>query len=390
MPESISREAASAVWPPAPKPDTRLAHYRRLAPSAGVFVSPIQFGAMSIGNAWPGIGAGDKEYSFKLLDAYYGAGGNFIDTASLYQFGQSEEIIGDWMEARNNRDEIVLATKYSGNWQAHVPNKLKATFVGDSYKSMYISLEASLKKLKTHYVDIFYVHAWDYTSSIEEVMNGLHTLVTQGKVLYLGASDTPAWVVAEANRYAKDHGKTPFVIYQGLWNVTARDFEREIIPMARAHGMALAPWNVLVQGKIRTDAEEEERRKTGQQGRPGFSTSWERSEDQKKMCKALEKVAAEVGAKSIRSVAIAYVMQKTTHVFPILGVKSVEQIQSNMEALEVALTPEHIKFIEDVLPFDPGFPHNMLGDGTVPQPAIRSSIYFEQDPVPPALRPSKD
>ena len=107
---------------------------------------------------------------------------------------------------------------------------------------------------------------WDYTTSVEEVMNGLHALVMSGKVLYLGISDTPAWIVSSANRYARDHGKTPFVVYQGAWSVLERDFERDIIPMARAEGMALAPWNVLAAGKIRTDAEEQKRREAGEQG----------------------------------------------------------------------------------------------------------------------------
>lgn len=142
----------------------------------------------------------------------------------------------------------------------------------------------------------------------------------------------PAWVVSEANRYARMSGKTPFVIYQGAWNILSREFERETIPMARAHGeprsasfvdsvlkvglregMALAPWNVFQQGKIRTDAEEEERRKNGKEGRLGWGSSWERTEDQKKVCKALEKVAAEVGATSIRagkSCSLGYVLRR--------------------------------------------------------------------------------
>ena len=137
--------------------------------------------------------------------------------------------------------------------------------------------------------------------SIEEVMNSLHNLVASGKVLYLGVSDTPAWIVSMANQYAHDHGKTPFVIYQGRWNVLSRDFEREIIPMARHHGLALAPWDVLASGKIRTDAEEEARRKTGEQGRDVFGQGWERNEQEKQIVVALEKIATEVGAKSIQA-----------------------------------------------------------------------------------------
>ncbi|CAL1707562.1 unnamed protein product [Somion occarium] len=376
------------MFQPVPDPPSRLARYRRLAPSAGVFVSPIQLGGMSIGDKWPTIGAGGREESFKLLDAYANAGGNFIDTANMYQDGRSEELIGEWMEARQNRDEIVIATKYTGQWQTHNKAvKSQAAFVGNSYKSMYASLEASLKKLRTSYVDILYVHFWDYTSSIEEVMNGLHTLVGLGKVLYLGISDAPAWVVSEANRYAKDHGKTPFVIYQGRWNVTLRDLERDIIPMCRAHGMAIAPWDVLVHGKVRTDEEEEERRKSGMKGRTGLSADWERNEDEKKMCKVLEKIASEVGAKNLRSVAIAYVMQKTTHVFPILGIKTVEQLEANVDALNIALSSEHISEIESVLSWDSGFPHNLLGDGTVPNENVRGTIWYEPDPLPAPFRP---
>lgn len=186
---------------------------------------------------------------------------------------------------------------------------------------MHNSVDASLRKLRTDYIDILYVHYWDYNCSVEEVMNGLHNLVVQGKVLYLGVSDTPAWVVAKANTYARMSGKTPFVIYQGAWSILQRDFEREILPMALSEGLrtqrkgqevvltpivfaglALAPWNVLAAGKIRTDAEEERRRQTGENGRStGTLDSWERSETERQVCQALEQVAKEIGAKSITS-----------------------------------------------------------------------------------------
>ena len=115
----------------------------------------------------------------------------------------------------------------------------KTSFTGNNMKSLHVSVDASLKKLRTSYIDILYLHWWDYTTPVEEVMNGLHNLVTQGKVLYLGVSDTPAWIVAKANAYARNHGKTPFVIYQGAWSVLLRDMEREIIPMVKSEGRAL-------------------------------------------------------------------------------------------------------------------------------------------------------
>ena len=223
-----------------------------------------------------------------------------------------------------------------------------------------MSVEASLKKLRTHYVDILYVHWWDFNTSIEEVMNQLHHLVASGSVLYLGISDSPAWVVATANQYARDHGKTPFSIYQGAWNVMERSFERDIIPMARAHGLALAPWNVLAGGKLRSDAEEERRLKSGEGGRTLLGVEWLRNEDEKKISAALEKVAKEVGTEHITAVAIAYVMQKTTHVFPIIGGRKVEHLMANIEALKIALSDEQIKYLESILPFDQGFPNNFI------------------------------
>lgn len=188
-------------------------------------------------------------------------------------------------------------------------------------------------------------------------MNNLHYLVASGKVLYLGISDAPAWIVADANRYAKLTGKTPFVIYQGAWNVMDRSFERDIIPMARAHGLALAPWNVLAGGRLRTDEEEKRHLESGEHGRTTFQPDWLRNEDEKKMSAALEKVAKEVEAKYITSVAIAYVLQKTIYVFPIIGGRKVEHLMQNIEALSITLSSDQIKYLDSILPFSPGFPN---------------------------------
>ncbi|OSD00894.1 Aldo/keto reductase [Trametes coccinea BRFM310] len=380
-----------SFFAPPPPPPTKLGRHRQLAPSAGIHVSPLQLGAMSIGDKWDkfGMGAMNKETSFKLLDAFYEAGGNFIDTANNYQDESSEEFIGEWMEKRGIRDQMVIATKYTTNFKrGQTDVKQQSTFVGNHAKSLRNSVEASLKKLRTTYIDILYVHWWDYACSIEEVMNALHNLVAAGKVLYLGVSDTPAWVVSSANRYARDHGKTPFVIYQGKWSILARDMEREIIPMCRHEGMAIAPWEVLAAGKIRTDAEEEERRRTGEKGRMIFGPDWERTEREKKVCKVLEEVAAQVGAKNIQAVAIAYVMQKTPYVFPILGGRKPEQLYANIEALNINLTDEQIRYIESASPFDPGFPFNLFGDGSDYGFLYKNAGHFDKWPTAPAIRPA--
>ncbi|KZV74348.1 Aldo/keto reductase [Peniophora sp. CONT] len=267
---------------------------------------------------------------------------------------------------------------------------IKVNYGGNNIKSLHISLQQSLKKLRTSYIDILYVHFWDWGTSVEEVMNALHNLVVSGKVLYLGISDTPAWIVSMANQYAQDHGKTPFVIYQGRWNVFTRDFERDILPMARHLNLALAPWDVLSGGKIRTDAEEEARRQTGENGRAIFGP-WERNELEKKMAATLEKIAADVGAKSIQAVAIAYLMQKTPYVFPMVGGRKVEHLHANIEALEIALTPEHMKQIEEVTPFDVGFPTNFIGRDDDENDFFLMSTGGHTDrwPRPEAIRPKK-
>ncbi|KAJ3493407.1 hypothetical protein NLJ89_g11026 [Agrocybe chaxingu] len=386
------------MFPPAPPPQSALARYRLLSPRAGVHVSPIQLGAMSIGDQWTDIGIGsmDKESSFKLLDAFFDNGGNFIDTANSYQDGSSEAFIGEWAEQRGIRDQLFIATKYCNNWRVRGSSLLptnRPLFIGSNAKSLKMSVEASLKKLRTDYIDVFYVHWWDWDTSIEEVMVSLHNLVVQGKVLYLGISDSPAWVVAKANTYARCNGLTPFIMYQGAWNVMDRAFEREIIPMAQEEGMALAPWNVLAGGKIRTDEEEEKRLASGEHGRKLFGPdSWLRTEEEKKVCKALEKVAEEVGAKSIGAVAIAYVLLKTPHVFPIIGGRKVEHLIANLEALEISLSDEQIKYIESVVPFDPGFPHNMLGSkydlGLVARGFLAASGTRDNLPKPEPIRPA--
>ncbi|KAJ7476894.1 arylalcohol dehydrogenase [Mycena galericulata] len=378
---------------PAPPPRTKLGHYRTLSPLAGIHVSPLQLGAMSIGDKWGDIGMGEmnKESSFKLLDAYFDNGGNFIDTANNYQDETSELFIGEWAEKRGIRDQLVIATKYTTNFKDRNPAiEKKVTYFGNNVKSMHVSVEASLKKLRTTYIDILYVHWWDWDTGVEETMNGLHNLVVQGKVLYLGVSDTPAWVVAQANQYARDHGKSPFVIYQGAWNVMERSFEREIIPMARAHGLALAPWNVLGGGKFRTDAEEEQRRVTGEKGRMVMSPDWERNENEKKMSRALEKVAGEVGTKSVTAVAIAYIMQKVPYCFPIIGGRKVEHLLSNVEALDISLSKEQIEFLESVLPFDPGFPGSLIGDGTKYNFFVATIAVLEKQPILEPIRPTKN
>ncbi|KAF4211861.1 hypothetical protein CNMCM8980_000639 [Aspergillus fumigatiaffinis] len=360
------------LWAPAPEPATELGRYRILSSTAGIRVSPLQLGAMSIGNAWAdSMGSMSKEESFKLLDAFYEAGGNFIDTANNYQDEQSETWIGEWMTERKNRDLLVIATKFTTDFRSYKLGKGKApNHCGNHRRSLHMSVRESLKKLQTDWIDILYVHWWDQTTSIEEVMDSLQILVEQGKVLYLGISDTPAWIVTAANLYARSHGKTPFSIYQGRWNVMLRDFEREIIPMARHFGMALAPWDVLGGGKFKTKKEIEERKARGEGLRSILSSG--QSEEEAAMSTALEKVASEHGIKSLTAVALAYVMAKAPNVFPLVGGRKVEHLKENIKALSLRLTAAQLEYLESQTRFDVGFPGNFIG----PDPKVTGKASF--------------
>ncbi|KAJ4255130.1 Putative aryl-alcohol dehydrogenase AAD14 [Fusarium falciforme] len=345
-----------------PEPPTELGRYRILSSTAGARVSPLCLGTGTFGTAWADISTSvDEEQSFKILDAFAEAGGNFIDCANVYQNGQSEAILGKWMASRDNRDMMVVATKYTGDYRLFDlgPGRT-VNYSGNHKKSMFLSLQASLEKLQTTYVDLLFVHMWDFSTSVEEVMDALHVLVQQSKVLYLGISDTPAWVVAAANTYARAHGKTPFSVYQGRWNIMRRDFERDIIPMAQHFGMALCAWDALGGGRLQTKKQLEARKQAGEGLRAIHGP--EQTEDERKISEALEKVAAEHGTESIQQIALAYISQKTRNVIPLVGVRKVEQLQDNIKSLSIHLTDEQIQYLEGVKEFDPGFPATMIGE----------------------------
>ncbi|KAJ8075319.1 putative aryl-alcohol dehydrogenase aad14 [Marasmius tenuissimus] len=378
---------------PAPAPPSKLGIYRVLSSRAGVHVSPLCLGAMSIGDKWGSfMGVMDKDSSFKLLDAYFDKGVKKKARKSL-SASRQKNVESETKSSLPPRLAVALDL-FTSLYKRRDPTvSHKVNYCGNNAKSMHVSVHASLKKLRTDYIDLLYVHWWDYETSIEEVMDSLHNLVVQGKVLYLGISDTPAWIVAHANQYAKLTGKTPFTVYQGEWSVLKRSFERDIIPMARSYGMALAPWGILGGGKLRTDAEEERREQTGEEGRKVFTDEWRRNPDEVAISRALEKAADEIGAKSITSVAIVYVMQKTTYVFPIIGGRKVEHLEQNLEALDITLTPEQIKFLESKIPFDLGFPMNTFETGNEPNGSFRMRLaghYQRMLPIQPLNAPVLD
>jgi len=202
----------------------------------------------------------------------------------------------------------------------------------------------------------------DYTTSIEEMAHSLDALVKRGKILYLGVSDTPAWIVSQFNQYAKDHGLTPFSVYQGRWSASDREFEREIIPMARHLGLALCPWGALGGGKYKTEEQIAELKKRNEQGRVPFTPP---TDADRAITKVLQKIAKSKGEGiGVTGIALAYVMHKAPDVHPIVGGRKIEHLKENIAALSIRLSPEEIEEIEEAGgEFKIGFPHNFLGGG---------------------------
>ncbi|RDW65114.1 hypothetical protein BP6252_10765 [Coleophoma cylindrospora] len=340
-----------SVFAPPPRPTSLLGYHRILSPNAAVKVAPIAFGGISIGSVWSSQ-FGVNEDPFSLLDAYFELGGNFIDTANSYQAETSEKSIGEWMVKRGNRDQIVLATKYSAGYRgsSREEDPIQSNFSGNSVKCMHVSVHASLKKLQTDYIDLLYVHWWDFATSVEEVMRGLHVLVMQGKILYLGVSNTPAWVVVKANEFAKAHGLTTFSVYQGKWNAAFRDMEAEIIPMCEDQGLAIIPWAALGGGRLKTV---EQRKKDATS--PSARSEVGLREKDIKVSELLERIAASKGS-TLQAVAVAYLFQQSTYVFPIIGVQTVEHVKAMEDALKIVLTKEEVDSIHEVSDLEPLFP----------------------------------
>jgi len=308
-----------------------------------------------------GSSALGKDGAFAILDAYFQNGGNFVDTANGYQAGTSESILGEWLKARANRDQIVLSSKFSMGFKfdrSQYP--VRVNFAGNSTKSLRLSVKSSLEKLQTSYLDLLFVHYHDYTTSIPELMSALNDEVRSGRVNYIAASDMPAWLVVKANDYARQHGMAQFVAYQGEWSLLRRDVEREIIPMCQAEGMAFMPYGVLGQGKFKSAKELSERQTSGQTLRsfwgPGHQT-----ESEALVSQALEKIAGKTGRESLTQVALAYHLQRHPYVFPVFGCRTTQQLEQNVQALSISLSDEDIHDLEKVVPFELGFPYDQYG-----------------------------
>jgi aryl-alcohol dehydrogenase-like predicted oxidoreductase len=316
----------------------------RLLGNSGVRVSELALGAMTFGTE-TGFGV-DKDESAKVYDAFRAAGGNFIDTANVYAAGTSEKFLGEFMASE--RERIVLATKYTGAMRGRDVNA-----TGNSRKNMMDSVHASLKRLNTDYIDLYWVHARDYLTPVEEMMRGLDDLVSQGKVLYVGVSDTPAWVVSQANTLAHFRGWAAFVGLQIRYSLVDRSVERELLPMARALDLAVTPWGIVGSGVLTGKYN----RNPATEGRA--SMRGQISERNLQIAAATISVADEIGV-TPSQVAIAWVRAGEGNIIPLVGARTAAQLEENLGALAVELTAEQRERLNQASAIDIGFPHDML------------------------------
>jgi aryl-alcohol dehydrogenase-like predicted oxidoreductase len=319
---------------------------------------------MTFGEDW-GWGASQPEAQ-RIVDAYADRGGNFIDTANFYTYGSSERIVGAALEGK--RDRFVLATKYT---LSHALGESNAS--GNSRRSMIGSVESSLKRLRTDYIDLLYLHVWDATTPAEEVMRAFDDLVRAGKVLYVGISDTPAWQVARMQTLAELRGWSPFVALQVQYNLTERTVERELIPMAQGLGLGVIPWSPLASGVLTGKYTKADlQRKSGDQPTGtrldvafGNGSATPRAIE---IADEVVRVAKELGTTPAR-VAIAWTLLNPAVTSPIIGARTLAQLEENLGALDIELSPEHRARLERASHVELGFPHEFVNS-----PLTRSVI----------------
>ncbi len=320
----------------------------KLLGRTGLRVSELCLGVMTFGEEW-GWGA-SKEESRRIFDAFAEAGGNFIDTANYYTGGTSERFVGEFVGGE--RDRFVIATKYTLNMWPDDPNS-----GGNHRKNMTRSLEESLARLGTDYIDLYWVHAWDTMTPVEETMRALDDMVRAGKILYVGISDAPAWFVSRANTLAEIMGWSAFAGMQIPYSLIERTPERELLPMAKALDIAITPWGILgggvLTGKYRKGSPRPKDARYGSQEEWGNIYVTDRN---LAIAEEVERVAQEIG-KSQSQVALAWVRQRPYGVVvPILGATKLSQLKDNIGCLECSLSGEQLARLDKTSGIDLGFP----------------------------------
>ena len=340
----------------------------KLLGNSGLRVSELCLGALTFGEDW-GWGA-SREESERVFHAYVERGGNFIDTANKYNNGTSEVLTGEFIAG--DRHRYVLATKFALSMHQGDPNS-----GGNHRKNLVRSLEDSLKRLKTDYIDLYWLHQWDSTTPVEEIMRALDDQVSAGKILYVGISDTPAWVASQANTLAALRGWTPFIGLQVEYSLIERTAERDLLPMARSFGLATTPWGVVgggvLTGKYHTAADPtappDSKRSVVNGPRVNERTLAIAAEVQAVATEINEangteineaKSTATVAAVSPAQVALNWVRQQPGQIIPIVGARTAKQAADNLACLDWSLDDDQLRRLDQISRIEMGFPHEFI------------------------------
>jgi aryl-alcohol dehydrogenase-like predicted oxidoreductase len=334
----------------------------RLLGRSGLRVSPLALGTATFGTEW-GWGA-EKDEARKLFDTYVERGGNFVDTAPTYTDGSSERLLGEF--ARDRRDRVVLATKYTTLRTPGDPNS-----GGPHRKSLFASVEASLRQLGTDYLDLLYLHVWDFTTPVEEILRGLDDLVRAGKVLYVAMSNVPAWEVSRMQAIADLRGWSPLIASQVEYSLINRAAERDLIPMARAMGLGVTPYSPLGGGVLSGKY-----RGSGESARRAFNTGLGMvNERTLAIADVVADVAAEAGHTPAQ-VALAWTLRNPAVTAPVVGARTPEQLEANLGALDVEFTTDQLARLDQVSALDLGYPHDVLASDHL-RAATRGDLKIE-------------
>jgi aryl-alcohol dehydrogenase-like predicted oxidoreductase len=325
----------------------------RLLGNSGLRVSQVALGTMTFGEEW-GWGSA-KEEARRVYEAFREAGGNFIDTANLYTNGASESFLGEFI--KGHRESVVMATKYSNAAPGTDPNA-----AGNQRKNLVQSLEASLKRLQTDYIDLYWVHIWDGLTPVEEVMRGLDDLVRAGKVLHVGISDGPAWWIAQANTLAQLRGWSPFIGIQIEYSLIERTVERELIPMAKALNVGVTAWSPLaggvLTGKYHGHGSADKKGEPGRMNDEMMKDFLPEQERAARVVGAVKTVADEVGC-SLAQVALAWLGTRSVPVIPIIGARKLAQLQENLASFDLTLSSDQVRALDDASAIELGFPYDL-------------------------------
>ncbi|KAM3098386.1 aldo/keto reductase [Phormidesmis sp. 146-12] len=319
----------------------------KLLGHSGLRVSELCLGTMTFGEDW-GWG-GSYEESRKMFDAFGEAGGNFIDTANLYTNGTSEKYVGEFIAS--DREKWVIATKYSLNMGNAGMNA-----AGNHRKNMVQAVEASLKRLNTEHIDLLWLHAWDSTTPVEEVMRAFDDLVRSGKIFYIGISDTPAWIISQANTIANLRGWTPFIGLQIEYSLKERTPERDLLPMAQAFDIGVTAWSPLAGGLL-TGKYNKPEPADGRLSNPNMSSPV--SERDLSIAQEVIHIAEAIG-RTPSQVALNWLIQQKLGVIPIVGSRKLDQLKENLACTEFQLTSEQLQRLNQVSAIELGFPHDFL------------------------------